>query len=283
MIATARLAAGTGGRILGLRSEPPLSLRPTPDGVYLVGSAAGPLGGDDVRLEIDVEPGASLVIRSAAASVALPGPAPSTLTVHARVGAGAELRWLVEPTVAARGCRHRIDARIDLAIGARLHWIEEIILGRHGEPSGSVVSRFSVDLDGWPLLRHELALGPDHPHAQTSAAVGDARAVGTVVVIGGSGPTRPAVFGGWSGAGRPPRHPAPSADPTSLFGPAAAVLPLAGCPGDDHPGFQVVALAADRPTLRRLLDDGISLSGGTSQPGTELRTGVRDPVPSWLR
>ena len=57
-----------------LRSDGPLALRETPRGVYLVGTAAGPLGGDDLALDIDVGPGACLVIRSAAAMLLLPGP-----------------------------------------------------------------------------------------------------------------------------------------------------------------------------------------------------------------
>jgi urease accessory protein len=228
VIATARLVAAPGGRITRLRSEPPLTLRATPDAVYLVGSAGGPLGGDDLRIEIDVEAGACLTVRSAAASVALPGPgprpSPSSLTVEARVAAGGELRWLVEPTVAARGCRHRMAARIDLDDGARLTWFEEIVLGRYGERAGSITSRLSIDIAGRPLLRHDLALGPDHPASATSAVVGDARAVGTAVI---------------AGRGLKAAH---------VLGPTAAVMPLAG------PGFQAVALASDRLTLRRLLE-----------------------------
>ncbi|MEW6153659.1 MAG: urease accessory protein UreD [Actinomycetota bacterium] len=232
MIATARLVASPGGRLSRIRCEPPLTLRPTPEAVYLVGSAAGPLGGDDLRIEVEVEEGADLTVRSSAASVALPGVYPSSVAVRARVGAGGALRWLVEPTVAARGCRHRLDADITLARGARLHWVEEIVLGRHGETSGSVTSRLSVEVGGVPLLRHELALGPDHRGGATPAVAGTARAVGTVVVVGG-------------GAG----------PPSTAFAPGAALLAL------DGPGFQVVALASDRLTLRRLLDEGVRRGG----------------------
>ncbi|MGC4855386.1 hypothetical protein ACLQ24_18840 [Micromonospora sp. DT4] len=67
MRALARLVAradGRGGTVLTeLHGETPLLLRQTPgDGrvvtVYVVGGAAGPLAGDDLRLEIDVGPGA---------------------------------------------------------------------------------------------------------------------------------------------------------------------------------------------------------------------------------
>ena len=56
-----------------LRSQAPLILRQTPEAVYLVGGAAGPLGGDVLELRIDVRAGATLRLRTAAAAVALPG------------------------------------------------------------------------------------------------------------------------------------------------------------------------------------------------------------------
>jgi urease accessory protein len=84
MTATACIVAelGDGGatRLPVLSSQVPLVLRRTPDAVYLVGGAAGPLGGDDLTLTIDVRHGATLRVRTATAAVtasaavpALPG------------------------------------------------------------------------------------------------------------------------------------------------------------------------------------------------------------------
>lgn len=233
MRAVARVVAeadGRGGtRLATLRSEAPLVLRATPGAVYLVGGAAGPLAGDDLAIEIAVGPAARLTVRSAAASVALPGhpPGPSRLTVRATVASGGELRWLPEPVVAARGCDHRMGAMVDVAAGGRLEWREELVLGRHGEAPGSVASRLRVDLDGHPLLRHELALGPRHPHSLGPAVVGPARAIGSVLLIDPD----------WCDG--PP--------PASVLGPSAAVLAL------DGPAVQVVALADDALALRRVL------------------------------
>jgi urease accessory protein len=199
--------------------------------VYLVGGAAGPLGGDDLTVDIDVGPGAQLSIRSAAASVALPGPgaAPSLLNVRARIGPGGGLHWMPEPLVAACGCDHRVEATVDVAAGGRLVWWEELVLGRHREASGSVTSRLRVDVDGRALLRHELALGPRHPHAAGPAVLGRAGAVGSVVVVD------PAWEGARSGAVATGRDP------------DTAVLAL------DGPGVQVVSLAASAGALRRAL------------------------------
>lgn len=173
-------------RCTTLRSAPPLSLRDTPEGLHLVASAGGPLGGDDVRLDITVAVGATLTVRTTAAQVVLPGPRPgsSTTTVTARVDGGAGLRWLPEPMVLATACDHRATVTVRLASTASLVWREEVVLGRSAEPGGSLLQRLQVDRDGQPLLRNELALGPAWPGAEGPAGTGGARVVGTVVVVG---------------------------------------------------------------------------------------------------
>ena len=217
-------------RLNRVRSEPPLVLRGTADAVYLVGGAGGPLGGDDVALDVVVGRGASLTVRTVAASVALPGNGRSMVSVTARVEAGGCLRWLPEPVVAAYGCRHDVETEVTLASGAALVWREEIVLGRHGETSGSIVTRLTADAGGAPLIRHELALGPGHG-AWSPAVVGDARAVGSVLLVDPF----------WETC-RPQAR---------TLGPTAAAFPLAG------PGVHVVAVAGDAIGLRRSLDSGV--------------------------
>src|SRR5258707_5048003 len=78
-------------RLAVLHGEPPLLPRRTGDGrVHLVGGAAGPLGGDDLLLSLEVGAGASLQVGTVAASVALPGRdgAPSRVRVQASVADG---------------------------------------------------------------------------------------------------------------------------------------------------------------------------------------------------
>lgn len=242
---------GRGGtRLARLRSEAPLALRRTPDALYLVGGAGGPLGGDDLTVEIEVRSGARLAVRTSAASIALPGKAPSSTRMRVQVAAGGELRWLPEPLVAARACRHGMDAVIILETGARLMWREELVLGRHRDVSGSVKSRLLVDLDGRALVRQELALGPDHPEAATSAVVAGARCAGSVLVVEPAWDTPP--------------------EPV-VVGPRVAVLPLHG------PAVQVVALADDARCLRRGLDIGIAAVAPRSTFERPLRAGTNGP------
>ncbi|HEX9353335.1 MAG TPA: urease accessory protein UreD [Streptosporangiaceae bacterium] len=236
---TARAAvasrAGAAGRtrITVLRSDGPIALRETPLGVYLVGTAAGPLGGDDLALDIDVGPGSSLVIRSAAGMLLLPGPhgGASALRISARVGPGGRLDFAPQPAVAADGCLHQAAARIHLAAGAALRWREEIVLGRHAEPSGRCVSRLDVTLDGAPAYRGELNVG--HPPTDHSGAVlDDAGAVGSVLLVD-----------------------AARARPPAAVHDGLAVLPLA------VPGAAVTATARDAVILARRLDLGEERAG----------------------
>lgn len=246
MIARARLVADVapdgGTRIATARSDAPLALRVTPTGVYLVGSAAGPLGGDDLTLELEVRAGADLTVRTTAASVALPGDGPSRVRVNARVGAGARLQWLPEPTVAAAGCDHHVECRVEVDGDARLVWREEIILGRHGEAPGSIEAGLYVDLDGVPLLHQQLCLGPGHRGWDGPAVVGCSRAVGSMLVVD---PTLMA---------------AERTSGITLLGPTAAVLDLAG------PAVQVTALAPDALVLRRQLDAGLCVAQVPAAP-----------------
>jgi urease accessory protein len=220
--------AGPGGttRLPVLASQVPLVLRRTPDAVYLVGGAAGPLGGDVLSLSITVGPGAFLRVRSAAASIALPGldGCESVLDVSVSVAAGGRLEYLPEPLVATAGARHATLVSVSLAAGASLLLRDELLLGRHGEAGGTARSVLRADYDGRPLLRHEVSVSGHDPVSRGPAVLAGHRGVGTLLLAG------PDLPDSW---------PAPS--------PEVAALALAG------PGVLVTALADDAVTLRQRL------------------------------
>ncbi len=217
-----------------LGSSPPLRLMPTPDGIFIVGAAAGPLNGDRIALEIDVAPGTLLNIRSAAASMAWPGTTPvaSQFSIKAKLGPGARLNWLPEPIVPIAGSLHRVVAEIDLAPGASLSWREEIMLGRHNELSGELSSRIEITRAQRPLLRQE-------------------------VVVGAAAHDSPAVLAGHQATGS-----------LTVFAPELKHLDpdfaaqLAGPHGEmavlelENGGRQIVATASGATRLRKLLDAG---------------------------
>ncbi len=167
-----------------LRSDPPLLLRPTPAGLHLVGGAAGPLGGDELDLEIHLRAGAQLRVRSAAATVVLPGADPSDLQVRATVAAGADLHWAPEPTVSVRGSRHRQRVEVSLACGATAHWTETLVLGRTKEAGGRIDATLRVTRDGRPIIHQQLGCGERFPGWDGPAGLGGHRVVYTVASVG---------------------------------------------------------------------------------------------------
>ena len=228
--------AGPGGvtRLPVLASQVPLVLRRTPDAVYVVGGAAGPIGGDELSLRISVGPGAFLRVRTAAASIALPGPdgLESVLRITASVEAGGRLEYLPEPVVVSAGARHATIIRTTLAEGAGLLLRDELLLGRDGEDGGAARSVLRVDYAGRPLLRQALEVSGTDPAFLGPAVLAGHRAVGTLLRVSAE-----------TGPGPLPR-PVSAAE----AGPEVAVMPLAG------PGVLVTALAHDAVTLRRRLD-----------------------------
>jgi urease accessory protein len=260
--------AGVGGvtRLPVLASQVPLVLRRTPDAVYVVGGAAGPIGGDELTLRISVGAGAFLRVRTAAASIALPGPEglESVLRVTADVAAGARLEYLPEPVVASAGARHATIIRVTLAEGASLLLRDELLLGRHGETGGAARSALNVDYAGRPLLRQSLEVSGADAVAMGPALLAGLRAVGTALWVDpAAGETQDAgaaVVADGAGGGEPAQASrAISADVAPTADAAVAVMPLAG------PGILVTALANDAVALRRCLSATPSTRTATCQ------------------
>ncbi|MGW0661972.1 urease accessory protein UreD [Streptodolium elevatio] len=153
-------------RIVEVRGQVPLLPRiasvPGPGAeVVFVAGAAGPLGGDELTVRIEVGPGARLTVRTAAAAVVLPGTGePARQSVEIVVDDGGELEWLPEPVVVAAGARYESSVKVTLGRATRLLMCETLVLGRAAEPCGDAVSRWDVAAESRPLLRQQSAYGP---------------------------------------------------------------------------------------------------------------------------
>lgn len=227
--------AGPGGvtRLPVLASQAPLVLRKTPEAVYLVGGAAGPVGGDSLSLRVTVGAGAFLRVRTAAASVALPGldGLESVLRVSVTVADGGRFEYLPEPVVVADGARHATLVSVMLAPGASLVFRDEVLLGRHDEAGGTVRTDLQACYAGRPLLRHSLSVSGTDPASLGPAVLAGHRAVGTLLLVNDPSTGH-------------------SEDPGAVLPAGAggvAVMPLAG------PGVLVTALAHDAVSLRQCL------------------------------
>jgi urease accessory protein len=225
-----------------VRDAPPVAFRATPEAVYLVGTAASPVGDDKVIIDVEVEAGAALKVRSAASMIAWAS-AGSSLEVNVSVGQGGYLAWHLQPMIASAGCSFSQRVSVKLADGAALRWTEEIVLGRHGEQPGRLSLRLDVDVDDKPLLRHQLELGPGVPGWDGPAVLGLNRAVGlaflTTTGLTTTGLTTSGVAHGGLGA------------PLSGTGTGWAVMALEG------PGVLVSAVGADLARLRLGLDEAL--------------------------
>jgi urease accessory protein len=160
-------------------------LRPTgPGRVHLVQAAGGPLGGDELGLDVRVAAGAEVEVRSAAATVAQPGPNGDAAYWSVDATVGGALRWWPEPTVVCAAADYRARLRVDLAEGARLVLREQVVLGRVGEVGGRYRGRLTVRVGGVPLLDTETLL--DGADAALSGPTGSAgfRVFASVLVAG---------------------------------------------------------------------------------------------------
>lgn len=182
-------------RFTTLFSEPPLSLRSTPEGLFLVGSGAGPIGGDELCLDVTVEEGAVAMLRSAAASIVLPGPFGESSSMTVRASVAGSLSWCPEPTVLVAGCDHRASSSISMERGGRLWWREEVVLGRHDEPTGSLLQRIRIEVEGRPILHTETPVGPRWPGSSGPAGLDGAGAIGSIVMVGWGEPEVPSDTG----------------------------------------------------------------------------------------
>lgn len=183
-----------------LHADGALAARATgPGTVHLVGTAAGPLGGDVVEITVVVRDGARLTLAGVAATLALPGGTGATAVwdVGVEVGRGGHLECAPQPLVVCAGARLRTTTRVRVADGGGLDLLEQVVLGRHGEPGGQWHGRLVADLGTTAALRQTqasdvVAAGPCPPGA------GPARTVLSRLLTGpaADGVPAPGVHGG---------------------------------------------------------------------------------------
>ncbi|MGD9619431.1 MAG: urease accessory protein UreD [Mycolicibacterium sp.] len=133
--------------------------RTEPDTVHLVSSAATPLGGDSIHIRVVVESGARLRLRTAAATVALPGAATTDSDAKWTLDVAGELDLEPQPTIVAASSRHFATTVVTLTDDSNLRLVERVQIGRSGEREGFWSGSISADIAGTPLLRHRVELG----------------------------------------------------------------------------------------------------------------------------
>ena len=179
-----------------LREEGPLRVRcPGPASAELeaviVNTAGGVAGGDRFTLGVTVEPGARLVVTTAAAEKVYRTLAPEAMIdVKLDVAAAASLAWLPQETILFDRARLKRTIDIDLAEDARVVLAEAIVFGRSGMgetvDDGFLFDRWRVRRGG--RLIHAEAMRLDGAVAARLAQPAVAKggiAVATVLVVPG--------------------------------------------------------------------------------------------------
>ena len=164
----------TQGQALAVRRTSPHGPGPTGPGdprsaaayVHLVGTAAGPMGGDVVEVRLAVGPGAQLHVAGVAATVVLPSrsQARSELVVELDVAAGGRLVCALPPVVVTGRAELQAATRVRLVEDGQVRLVEHVRLGRYAEPGGWWRARLDVTRDGAPLLRQTTTLGEVADH-----------------------------------------------------------------------------------------------------------------------
>jgi urease accessory protein len=149
-------ASGAVTRRARVREDGPLRVRcpgPILDELeaVIVNTGGGVAGGDRLRLDVTVEPGARLVVTTAAAEkVYRTREAAATIDVKLSVGAAASLAWMPQEMILFDRARLKRAIDIDLAADARLLLAEAIVFGRSG--MGEAVHEGFL-FDRWRLRR----------------------------------------------------------------------------------------------------------------------------------
>jgi urease accessory protein len=129
------------------------------DTVHLVSAAATPLGGDTISVRVIVEPGACLRLRSAAATMVLPGGDDIESRAAWDLDVAGELDLDPQPTIIAGSSRHVTSTRLVVHGTGRARIRERVQIGRSYEREGFWSGTLHADVDGAPLLRHRVELG----------------------------------------------------------------------------------------------------------------------------
>jgi urease accessory protein len=189
--------AGSGHELRELRRGARLAPRILAGGATVraafVPTQAGPLAGDEERARIVVGAGATLVVEPVAATLALPGPERTALTLDITVEAGGRLVLDEAALIVAAGADVVRRCTVELAEGAVAALRETVVLGRDGEPPGTLDSVLRATLGGRVLLHDGLRVDATSATADVHVALAPGHRVLSTACLLGLRPPPPAL------------------------------------------------------------------------------------------
>lgn len=140
-------------RVEGVLRSAPVWFRWDGATLWLVGSGASPVGEDHIRVRVDVGPGIAAAVRSVAATVVYAARGAGTRwDTDLHVADGASVDWRPEPVILTERARHTTTTTVHASAGADVCLDEVLVLGRAGEPTGTLCSTLVVRVDDAPVL-----------------------------------------------------------------------------------------------------------------------------------
>ncbi|HVJ97581.1 MAG TPA: urease accessory protein UreD [Acidimicrobiia bacterium] len=173
-----RLRRGANGsvRAEGVLCRAPVWLRWDGATLWLVGSGASPVGEDHIRVRVDVGPGVDVALRSVAATVVYAARGCGTRwETDIFVAADASVDWRPEPVILTERARHETITRVHAETGADVRFDEVLVLGRAGEPYGTLRSTLAVRVDSAEVFL--TSIDTSLPGWSGPAGVGDASVI----------------------------------------------------------------------------------------------------------
>lgn len=160
--------------------------------VYLVHPPGGIVGGDQLALDVTVQPGAhALLTTPAATRFYRAGPHPSAVLHQELRVRDAALEWLPQETIVFDGARATTRTVVKLEGEARFAGWEVLCLGRPANAENFGQGAIAQDLQLWhegrPLLLDRLRLQGASPALSASWGFGGEQALGTLLFFPGTG------------------------------------------------------------------------------------------------
>ena len=154
--------------------------------VYTSSLGGGLVDGDHLHVDLEVDPGASALLSSQGFTRVYRSPRGCRNELEARVGEGALLALVPDPTVCFTDARYTQRQDIQLAPGASLVLMDLVNAGRSANGERWACASFSSSLrvhqQGRALLDERWLLEPRHGHLPER--LGRFDALGTVLLIG---------------------------------------------------------------------------------------------------
>ncbi|CAN5711717.1 hypothetical protein BH10ACT1_BH10ACT1_05310 [soil metagenome] len=149
-LAIALHLAGDGSVVArGTLAVPPYWCRWDGSTLWIVSSAACPVGEDDITIDLHVGEGVTAAVRNVAAMLVYAARGEGTrLTTRLHVAPGARLSWKPEPVIVTARARHRSTMVADVQAGGSLVADEVVVFGRSDEAAGRFVSTTDLRRDG---------------------------------------------------------------------------------------------------------------------------------------